>query len=181
MFFFFFKRKYIISCKQTDVPVSVPWDPSNQVLHGRQTGTFLARLIGYCSQVQELKQPFVFQMYLSYNNVSALKLMDARTNWVLTSEKNNVSVVFGDRPGYGLLSRHSCCHSPVYSGAFGDFDFATVGRRSISQKMLQALLLYHRHPPGVYSRALGNETQRFSSKMCVVLLKYVGLLTAARI
>ncbi|TNM87331.1 hypothetical protein fugu_005552 [Takifugu bimaculatus] len=52
-------RKYIISCKQTEVPVSVPWDPSNQ-------------------------------MYLSYNNVSALKLMDARTNWVLTSEKNNV-------------------------------------------------------------------------------------------
>lgn len=34
-----------------------------------------------------------FQMYLSYNNVSALKLMDARNNWVLTSEKNKVSVV----------------------------------------------------------------------------------------
>ena len=27
-----FYRKYIISCKQTEVPVSVPWDPSNQVL-----------------------------------------------------------------------------------------------------------------------------------------------------
>ncbi|XP_023195395.1 acyl-coenzyme A thioesterase 11 isoform X1 [Xiphophorus maculatus] len=52
-------RKYIISCKQTQVPLSVPWDPSNQ-------------------------------MYLSYNNVSALKLMDTRNNWVLTSEKNNV-------------------------------------------------------------------------------------------
>lgn len=25
-------RKYIISCKQTEVPLSVPWDPSNQVL-----------------------------------------------------------------------------------------------------------------------------------------------------
>uniref|UniRef100_A0A672I546 Acyl-coenzyme A thioesterase 11 n=1 Tax=Salarias fasciatus TaxID=181472 RepID=A0A672I546_SALFA len=52
-------RKYIISCKQTEVPLSVPWDPSNQ-------------------------------MYLSYNNVSALKLMDTRTNWVLASEKNKV-------------------------------------------------------------------------------------------
>uniref|UniRef100_A0A8C9XSM7 Acyl-CoA thioesterase 11b n=1 Tax=Sander lucioperca TaxID=283035 RepID=A0A8C9XSM7_SANLU len=31
-------RKYIISCKQTEVPVSVPWDPSNQVLQ------FLVRL-----------------------------------------------------------------------------------------------------------------------------------------
>ncbi|MED6264248.1 hypothetical protein CHARACLAT_012860 [Characodon lateralis] len=52
-------RKYIISCKQTQVPLSVPWDPSNQ-------------------------------MYLSYNNVSALKLMDTKNNWVLTSEKNKV-------------------------------------------------------------------------------------------
>ncbi|XP_061682010.1 acyl-coenzyme A thioesterase 11b isoform X3 [Syngnathoides biaculeatus] len=52
-------RKYIISCKQTEAPLSVPWDPSNQ-------------------------------MYLSYNNVSALKLMDTVNNWVLTSEKNNV-------------------------------------------------------------------------------------------
>lgn len=34
------------------------------------------------------------QMYLSYNNVSALKLMDTRNNWVLTSEKNKVSGVF---------------------------------------------------------------------------------------
>lgn len=103
------------------MPVSVPWDPSNQVFHGKQTRARLVRLTGYCSCVQELKELFVFQMYLSYNNVSALKLMDARTNWVLTSEKNNVSVVFDDRPGYGMLSRHSCCHSAVYSGAFRDF------------------------------------------------------------
>lgn len=34
------------------------------------------------------------QMYLSYNNVSALKLMDTRNNWVLTSEKNKVSGFF---------------------------------------------------------------------------------------
>lgn len=54
-------RKYIISCKQSEVPLSVPWDPSNQ-------------------------------MYLSYNNVSALKMLAARTNWVLTSEKNQVSL-----------------------------------------------------------------------------------------
>lgn len=54
-------RKYIISCKQSEVPLSVPWDQSNQ-------------------------------MYLSYNNVSALKMLAARTNWVLTSEKNKVSL-----------------------------------------------------------------------------------------
>lgn len=38
--------------------------------------------------------PLFFQMYLSYNNVSALKLMDTRNNWVLTSEKNKVSIVY---------------------------------------------------------------------------------------
>uniref|UniRef100_A0A673M6N1 Acyl-coenzyme A thioesterase 11 n=1 Tax=Sinocyclocheilus rhinocerous TaxID=307959 RepID=A0A673M6N1_9TELE len=54
-------RKYIISCKQSEVPLSVPWDPCNQ-------------------------------MYLSYNNVSALKMLAARNNWVLTSEKNKVSL-----------------------------------------------------------------------------------------
>uniref|UniRef100_A0A8D3BY58 Acyl-coenzyme A thioesterase 11 n=1 Tax=Scophthalmus maximus TaxID=52904 RepID=A0A8D3BY58_SCOMX len=64
-------RKYIISCKQTVVPLSVPWDPSNQ-------------------------------MYLSYNNVSALKLMDTRNNWVLTSEKNKVRL-------YTLEENHMLC------------------------------------------------------------------------
>ncbi|XP_056270289.1 acyl-coenzyme A thioesterase 11b isoform X3 [Pseudoliparis swirei] len=54
-------RKYIISCHHTEVPVSVPWDPSNQI-------------------------------YLSCNNVSALKLMDTRNNWVLTFEKNKVEM-----------------------------------------------------------------------------------------
>uniref|UniRef100_H2ZVZ9 Acyl-CoA thioesterase 11 n=1 Tax=Latimeria chalumnae TaxID=7897 RepID=H2ZVZ9_LATCH len=54
-------RKYIISCKQTEVPLSVPWDPSNQV-------------------------------YLSYNNVSALKMLAAKTNWVLSSEQNKVKL-----------------------------------------------------------------------------------------
>uniref|UniRef100_A0A665URG4 Acyl-CoA thioesterase 11b n=1 Tax=Echeneis naucrates TaxID=173247 RepID=A0A665URG4_ECHNA len=56
---FYVCRKYIISSKHTEVPLSVPWDSSNQ-------------------------------MYLSYNNVSALKLMDTRNNWILTSEKNKV-------------------------------------------------------------------------------------------
>lgn len=54
-------RKYIISCKQTEVPLSVPWDPCNQV-------------------------------YLSYNNVSALKMLAAKRNWVLDSEKNKVKL-----------------------------------------------------------------------------------------
>ncbi|KAL6459327.1 hypothetical protein MHYP_G00327990 [Metynnis hypsauchen] len=64
-------RKYIISCKQSEVPLSVPWDPSNQ-------------------------------MYLSYNNVSALKMLAARNNWVLTSEKNKVSL-------YTLEENHVLC------------------------------------------------------------------------
>ncbi|XP_028259513.1 acyl-coenzyme A thioesterase 11b [Parambassis ranga] len=64
-------RKYIISCKQTEVSLSVPWDPRNQ-------------------------------MYLSYNNVSALKLMDTRNNWVLASEKNKVRL-------YTLEENHMLC------------------------------------------------------------------------
>ncbi|XP_067218096.1 acyl-coenzyme A thioesterase 11 isoform X1 [Chanodichthys erythropterus] len=51
-------RKYIISCKQTEVPLSVPWDPSNQV-------------------------------YLSFNNVSALKMLAAKNNWELSSKKSH--------------------------------------------------------------------------------------------
>uniref|UniRef100_A0A8D3BZL5 Acyl-coenzyme A thioesterase 11 n=1 Tax=Scophthalmus maximus TaxID=52904 RepID=A0A8D3BZL5_SCOMX len=52
-------RKYIISRTQGEVPLSVPWDPRNQV-------------------------------YLSYNNVSALKMLAARNNWRLSSEKDKV-------------------------------------------------------------------------------------------
>ncbi|XP_022534331.2 acyl-coenzyme A thioesterase 11 isoform X2 [Astyanax mexicanus] len=54
-------RKYIISCKHTEMPLSVPWDPSNQV-------------------------------YLSYNNVIALKMLAAKNKWVLSSKKNNVKL-----------------------------------------------------------------------------------------
>ncbi|KAF3819804.1 hypothetical protein GH733_015313 [Mirounga leonina] len=50
---------YIVSCKQGEMPLSVPWDPSNQV-------------------------------YLSYNNVSSLKMLVAKDNWVLSSEVNQV-------------------------------------------------------------------------------------------
>ncbi|NXL62592.1 ACO11 thioesterase, partial [Chordeiles acutipennis] len=52
-------RKYVVSCKQTEVPLSVPWDQSNKV-------------------------------YLSYNNVSALKTLVAKANWALASEKEKV-------------------------------------------------------------------------------------------
>uniref|UniRef100_A0A8C2CYM9 Acyl-coenzyme A thioesterase 11-like n=1 Tax=Cyprinus carpio TaxID=7962 RepID=A0A8C2CYM9_CYPCA len=48
-------RKYIISCKQSEVPLSVPWDPITIMF-------------------------------------SALKMLAARNNWVLTSEKNKVSL-----------------------------------------------------------------------------------------
>ncbi|XP_078074371.1 acyl-coenzyme A thioesterase 11-like [Mustelus asterias] len=54
-------RKYIISCKQTEVPLSVPWDPSNQV-------------------------------YLSYNNISALKMLAAKQNWVLNCTQNKAKL-----------------------------------------------------------------------------------------
>ncbi|KFP13827.1 Acyl-coenzyme A thioesterase 11, partial [Egretta garzetta] len=52
-------RKYVVSCKQTEVPLSVPWDQSNKV-------------------------------YLSYNNVSALKTLVAKANWALAREKEEV-------------------------------------------------------------------------------------------
>uniref|UniRef100_A0A8C9P7D3 Acyl-coenzyme A thioesterase 11 n=1 Tax=Spermophilus dauricus TaxID=99837 RepID=A0A8C9P7D3_SPEDA len=51
--------KYIVSCKQAEMPLSVPWDPSNQV-------------------------------YLSYNNVSSLKMLMAKDDWVLSSEISQV-------------------------------------------------------------------------------------------
>ncbi|XP_072275796.1 acyl-coenzyme A thioesterase 11 isoform X1 [Pyxicephalus adspersus] len=54
-------RKYVISCKQSEVPLSVPWDPSNQV-------------------------------YLSYNNVSALKMLVSKTDWVLAAEIDQVQM-----------------------------------------------------------------------------------------
>uniref|UniRef100_A0A8B9CZB7 Acyl-coenzyme A thioesterase 11 n=1 Tax=Anser brachyrhynchus TaxID=132585 RepID=A0A8B9CZB7_9AVES len=54
-------RKYVVSCKQTEVPLSVPWDQSNKV-------------------------------YLSYNNVSALKTLVAKANWALAREKEKVRI-----------------------------------------------------------------------------------------
>ncbi|XP_054837490.1 acyl-coenzyme A thioesterase 11 isoform X2 [Eublepharis macularius] len=54
-------RKYVTSCKHTEVPLSVPWDQSNKV-------------------------------YLSYNNVSALKTLVAKANWVLASERDKVKI-----------------------------------------------------------------------------------------
>uniref|UniRef100_A0A2D4LEY3 Acyl-coenzyme A thioesterase 11 n=1 Tax=Micrurus spixii TaxID=129469 RepID=A0A2D4LEY3_9SAUR len=50
-------RKYVITCKYTEVPLSVPWDQSNKV-------------------------------YLSYNNVTALKTLVAKANWELASERD---------------------------------------------------------------------------------------------
>ncbi|CAH2311213.1 acyl-coenzyme A thioesterase 11 [Pelobates cultripes] len=52
-------RKYVISCNPSEVPLSVPWDPSNQV-------------------------------YLSYNNVSSLKMLVSKAQWALVSELNQV-------------------------------------------------------------------------------------------
>ncbi|NP_001258312.1 acyl-coenzyme A thioesterase 11 [Rattus norvegicus] len=52
-------RKYLVSCKQAEMALSVPWDPSNQV-------------------------------YLSYYNVSSLKTLMAKDNWVLSVEISEV-------------------------------------------------------------------------------------------
>lgn len=52
-------RKYVTSCKLTEVPLSVPWDQSNKV-------------------------------YLSYNNVTALKTLVAKANWVLATDTDKV-------------------------------------------------------------------------------------------
>ncbi|XP_072298053.1 acyl-coenzyme A thioesterase 11-like [Eucyclogobius newberryi] len=60
-------RKYIISRQQAEVPLSVPWDPRNQV-------------------------------YLSYNNVSALKTLAAHNNWRLSSEKDQVRLYTVEHP-----------------------------------------------------------------------------------
>ncbi|NWY02415.1 ACO11 thioesterase, partial [Nothoprocta ornata] len=57
-------RKYIVSCRQSEVPLSVPWDQSNKV-------------------------------YLSYNNVSALKTLVAKANWVLAREQEKVVGALG--------------------------------------------------------------------------------------
>ncbi|XP_069088723.1 acyl-coenzyme A thioesterase 11 [Pleurodeles waltl] len=54
-------RKYVISCKQCEVPLSVHWDPSNRV-------------------------------YLSYNNVSSLKILVSKSNWMLATEANKVQL-----------------------------------------------------------------------------------------
>lgn len=37
----FSPRKYIVSCKQGEMPLSVPWDPSNQVRHSALRGESL--------------------------------------------------------------------------------------------------------------------------------------------
>ncbi|KAJ0059318.1 hypothetical protein NL108_015495, partial [Boleophthalmus pectinirostris] len=60
-------RKYIISRQQAEVPLSVPWDPTNQV-------------------------------YLSYNNVSALKMLAAHHSWRLSSEKDQVQLYTVEHP-----------------------------------------------------------------------------------
>ncbi|KAI4590921.1 hypothetical protein MJG53_001970 [Ovis ammon polii x Ovis aries] len=89
-------RKYIVSCKQAEMPLSVPWDPSNQV-----------RPSALCGQPSDLLEPpnppFLEEpkgdrilclktglVCLSYNNVSSLKMLVAKDNWVLSSESNQV-------------------------------------------------------------------------------------------
>lgn len=62
-------RKYVISCKPSEVPLSVPWDPSNQV-------------------------------YLSYNNVSALKRLVSKSQWTLASEINRVCLYTLEEDGF---------------------------------------------------------------------------------
>ncbi|NXK03479.1 ACO11 thioesterase, partial [Herpetotheres cachinnans] len=77
-------RKYVISCKQTEVPLSVPWDQSNKVGCCPRGSRCLLPLLPAPNM---LPLP---QVYLSYNNVSALKTLVAKANWVLAREKEKV-------------------------------------------------------------------------------------------
>ncbi|KAK1801428.1 hypothetical protein P4O66_022693, partial [Electrophorus voltai] len=138
-----YQRKYIISCKQSEVPLSVPWDPTNQ-------------------------------MYLSFNNVSALKMLAARNTWVLTSEKKKVSlytleenhmlsfkvethVAVGAEKVFVLLSDLKCRHKwdphykecEVISHVDGDDTIYRVVTPSVSKggKVQDFILLASRRRP----------------------------------
>lgn len=83
-------RKYVVSCKQTEVPLSVPWDQSNKVgccpLGAAAPWELLPPAL-------PLPTPDLLplpQVYLSYNNVSALKTLIAKANWALAREKEKV-------------------------------------------------------------------------------------------
>lgn len=93
-------RKYIISRKQAEVPLSVPFDPRNQV--GRplvvkdapaaefRLTWFHRSLPVYSHCHHKYMLCLSLQVYLSYNNVSALKVLATKKNWRLTSEKDKV-------------------------------------------------------------------------------------------
>ncbi|XP_069367197.1 acyl-coenzyme A thioesterase 11-like isoform X1 [Paralichthys olivaceus] len=102
-------RKYIISRKQGEVPLSVPWDPRNQSPSrpgfpgcsgaaggaGEATATWLAPASGDWLTTSAKDLPSMVSIasilvYLSYNNVSALKMLTARNNWRLSTEKDKV-------------------------------------------------------------------------------------------
>ncbi|NWZ57453.1 ACO11 thioesterase, partial [Haliaeetus albicilla] len=77
-------RKYVVSCKQTEVPLSVPWDQSNKV------GCCPAGVAASCPPLPAPDVSPLPQVYLSYNNVSALKTLVAKANWALAREKEKV-------------------------------------------------------------------------------------------
>lgn len=117
---FCFYRKYIISRKQSEVPLSVPWDPRNQVrsplvvrdtpFQGLTVAVFRGFTWYHLFRVHTYILIFIrcilyilcvcFQVYLSYNNVSALKTLAARKNWRLTTEKDKVSAVLFLKQSY---------------------------------------------------------------------------------
>lgn len=56
--------------------------------------TILSGLIIYIGRINAFNVSLKHQqVYLSYNNVFALKTLAARNNWVLSSKKNNVSML----------------------------------------------------------------------------------------
>ncbi|XP_045713067.1 acyl-coenzyme A thioesterase 11 isoform X3 [Phyllostomus hastatus] len=121
-------RKYIVSCKQTEVPLSVPWDPSNQV-------------------------------YLSYNNVSSLKMLVAKDNWVLSSELNQVLLYTLEDDKYLSFHMEMLVH---VDAAHAFLLLSDLRRRPEWDKHYQSVELVHQvdEDDAIYyviSSALGND------------------------
>ncbi len=53
-----------------------------------------------------------FQVYLSYNNVSALKMLAARNNWRLSSEKDKVPAVLSLKASFFCFAYEFFSYSP---------------------------------------------------------------------
>ncbi|XP_070218405.1 acyl-coenzyme A thioesterase 11-like [Bos mutus] len=117
-------RKYIVSCKQAEMPLSVPWDPSNQV-------------------------------YLSYNNVSSLKMLVAKDNWVLSSESNQVRLYTLEEDKFLSFHMEMLVHVDT-AQAF--LLLSDLRRRPVWDKHCRWVSYYNQATPGVLKYVTTNVT-----------------------